>query len=109
MKPKFTKMKLISITCEHSVEKRILNLLAQNGVRSVRVADCRIEEFNGHVSVDLNGSQSKIECIVSAQALDAIVFELAKCFLPKFDLGFFVSDAEVMRPEIFCSTTLNAT
>jgi hypothetical protein len=98
-----TKMKFVSITCEHSIEHKILDVLRKNGIRSTRLMNARIEELDGESSMDLLESQLKIECVVSEDKLVSIVEEFSKRFLTKYDVGFFVSDVEVLRPEIFCN------
>lgn len=95
-------MKLISMTCEHSVAQRTLTLLQKHSVKSIRTYSIRIEEFGNETSVDLHESQVKLEFLVFPEKLDAIVEDLSKQLLSKFDIGFYVTDAQVLRPAIFC-------
>ena len=97
-----TRMKLISITCEQSLEKRVLAVLRSEGALRARVSKSHVEEFDGSPAVDLLESQIKIECIVTPASVGSVVDEFSRQFLARFDLGFFVSDVEVLRPEIFC-------
>jgi hypothetical protein len=98
-----TTLKFISITCERSLERKVLELLRVQGVKSVRMSDTRIVEFSEESEVDLNGSQVKIECLASITIAQNVIEVFQKKFLNKFDIGFFVTDALVMRPQIFCS------
>jgi hypothetical protein len=102
MKNPLTPMKLISMTCEHSVAQRTLTLLQKHSVKSIRTYSIRIEEFGNETSVDLHESQVKLEFLVFPEKLDAIVEDLSKQLLSKFDIGFYVTDAQVLRPAIFC-------
>jgi len=96
-----TPMKLMSMTCEQSVVQRALALLEKQGVRSVRTSAIRIEEFSADTSVDLHESQVKLEFLVFAEMVNPIIEELSKQFLSRFDVGFYVTDAQVLRPDIF--------
>lgn len=102
MNHNLTPMKLISMTCEHSIAQRALALLEQQGVKSVRASSIRIEDFGSESSVDLNDSQEKLEFIVHPEKVQVIISEFSKQFLSRFDVGFYVSDVQVLRPEIFC-------
>ncbi|MBM3383227.1 MAG: hypothetical protein FJY29_12450 [Betaproteobacteria bacterium] len=102
MTQSLTPMKLISMTCELSVAQRAINLLQSMGVKSVRTSAVRVEEFGNETSVDLHESQLKIEFLVRPEMVSAILEHLQKMFFNHFDVGFYVSDAQVLRPEIFC-------
>lgn len=95
-------MKLISMTCEHSVAQRAINLLQSKGVKSVRTSAIRIEDFGNETSVDLHESQLKIEFLVRPELADSILAEFSRLFISRFDVGFYLTDAQVLRPEIFC-------
>jgi hypothetical protein len=95
-------MKLISMTCEHSVAQRAIDFLREKGVRSVRTSAIRIEEFGNDSSVDLHESQLKLEFLVHPDQFAPLLDELTKRFLSRFDVGFYTTDAHVLRPEIFC-------
>lgn len=97
-----TAMKLVSMTCEQSVAQRALKLLEKTGVKSIRTSSIRLEEFGNESSVDLHEAQVKLEFLVFPQKIDAIIADLSKHFLSKFDVGFYITDAQVLRPEIFC-------
>lgn len=102
MSHQLTSMKLISMTCEHSVAQRAINLLQSKGVRSVRTSAIRIEDFGNETSVDLHESQLKIEFLVRPELVGGILDEFSRLFISKFDVGFYLTDAQVLRPEIFC-------
>lgn len=102
MNRNLTRMKRISITCEQSVEQRVLDALKIRGVKSARVSSVRIEEFDGESAVDLFESQLQIDCLVTPDKVDGIVDAFTRLLTSKFELGFFVTDAEVLRPGIFC-------
>jgi len=102
MNPTLTPMKLISMTCEHSVAQRALSLLQKLGVKSVRTSSIRLEEFSHGASVDLHESQVKLEFLIYPEKVEGLIAELSKQFLSRFDVGFYVTDATVLRPEIFC-------
>ena len=102
MKTPLTPMKLISMTCEHSVAQRMLALLQKHNVKSIRIYSIRIEEFGAEASVDLHESQVKLEFLVFPEKLEQIVEDLSKQLLSRFDVGFYVTDAQVLRPAIFC-------
>lgn len=97
-----TAMKLVSMTCEHSVAQRALLLLEKHGIKSVRTNAIRIEEFGAESSVDLHDSQVKLEFLVFESHIQPLIQELSAQFLSRFDVGFYVTDAQVLRPEIFC-------
>jgi hypothetical protein len=99
-----THMKLISMTCEHSVAQRTIDLLREKGVRSVRTSAIRIEEFGADSSVDLHESQLKLEFLVHPDQFSPLLSELTRRFLSRFDVGFYTTDAHVLRPEIFCDS-----
>jgi hypothetical protein len=102
MSQTLTPMKLISMTCEHSVAQRALSLLEKHGVKSVRNHAIRLEEFGAESSVDLHESQVKLEFLVFNEKVEHIIAELSKQLLSRFDVGFYVTDAHVLRPSIFC-------
>jgi hypothetical protein len=104
MTQNLTPMKLISMTCELSVSQRAINLLQARGVKSVRTSAIRVEEFGNESSVDLHESQLKIEFLVRPEMVAGILEHLQKMFFSHFDVGFYVSDAQVLRPEIFCDS-----
>lgn len=103
MNKELTATKLLSITCEITASRKLLSCLQKQGVRSVRISDVRIEEFNGDSPTDLNEAQHKIECLVDTAMIGPIVSEIKSILLKNFDLGFYVTDAFVLRPEIFFS------
>ncbi|MFZ9519595.1 MAG: hypothetical protein ACO3A4_03880 [Silvanigrellaceae bacterium] len=98
-----TSMKLISMTCEQSVAQRALKLLEKIGVKSIRTHSIRLEEFGQESSVDLHESQIKLEFLVFEEMVETIVSQLSDQFLNRFDVGFYVTEAQVLRPEIFCN------
>ncbi|NBX18417.1 MAG: hypothetical protein EBR09_13750 [Proteobacteria bacterium] len=102
MTTQMTPMKLISMTCEQSVAQRTMTLLQKHSVKSIRTYSVRIEEFDGEASVDLHESQTKLEFLVFPEKLEAVVSDLSKQLLSRFDVGFYVTDAQVLRPAIFC-------
>ena len=103
MKEALTPLKFISITCEHSAEKKVLKVLHKQGIRSARVTETRIVDFSGESEVDLVGTQLKIECVASEDTIHHIVENVKFLLQANFDLGFFVTDATVLRPHVFCS------
>ena len=98
-----TPMKLLSMTCEHSVAQRAIDLLQSKGIRSVRTSAIRLEEFGNDASVDLHESQLKLEFLVHPEMVPGLLEEFSKKFFSRFDVGFYLTDAEVLRPEIFCA------
>ena len=103
-----TPMKLISMTCEHSVAQRAMDLLQTLGVRSVRASEIRVEEFGNETVVDLLESQVKLEFLVRPEMVSNLLNQFSAKFLTRFDVGFYVTDAQVLRPEIFCSSESTA-
>ncbi len=101
MTSRLSPVKILSLTCEQSVGTRLLEVLRKNGVRSARVTEARVEELDGDSAVDLNVTQLVIECVISSDAVTRIVDILAAEFLPRYDVGFFIHDANVLRPEVF--------
>lgn len=102
----FTHMKVISMTCEKSVAQRAIELFQSNGAVSIRTSETQIERGeSSHSSVDLNESQLKIEVLVTPEALDPLVKVLSKKFFSHYEVMFFVSDAQVLRPELFFKTS----
>ena len=108
MSQPLTAMKLISMTCELSIAQRAINLLRSRGVKSVRTSAIRVEEFGSESSVDLHESQLKIEFLVRPEMVSGITEHLQKMFFNHFDVGFYVTDAQVLRPEIFCDSVFPA-
>lgn len=102
MSKTLTSMKLISMTCEHSVAQRAINLLQARGVKSVRTSAIRIEEFGHDTVVDLHESQLKMEFLVLPEMVNGILEDFSRQFFSRFDVGFYLTDAQVLRPEIFC-------
>lgn len=103
----FTSMKVISITCENSVAQKAIDLLQENGVVSIRTSITQIERSEtSQSSVDLNESQLKIEVLVTPDALDTLVSVLSKKFFNRYEVMFFVYDAQVLRPELFFKAKL---
>lgn len=98
-----TPMKLLSMTCEHSIAQRAIDLLQSKGIKSVRTSAVRLEEFGHDTSVDLHESQLKLEFLVHPEMVQSLLEEFSKKFFSRFDVGFYVTDAEVFRPEIFCA------
>lgn len=98
----FTHMKVISMTCEMSVAPKAIELLKENGALSIRTSVTQVEKSEAfQSSVDLNESQIKLEVLVTPEALDSLVSVLSKKFFRHYEVMFFVSDAQVLRPELF--------
>jgi hypothetical protein len=108
MSKTLTSMKLISMTCEQSVAQRALKLIEKLGVKSVRTHTIRLEEFGQESSVDLHESQVKLEFLVFGEMVEPIIAQLSAQFLNRFDVGFYITEAQVLRPEIFCETGANS-
>jgi hypothetical protein len=93
------------MTCEKSVAPKAIELLQNNGVLSIRTSETNIERCeSSHSSVDLNESQLKMEVLVPPEALDTLISVLSKKFFKHYEVMFFVSDAQVLRPELFFKT-----
>jgi hypothetical protein len=98
----FTHMKVISITCEKSVATKAIELLQDNGALSIRTSVANVERCESfHSSVDLNESQLKLEVLVPPEALDSLITVLSKKFFKHYEVMFFISDAQVLRPDLF--------
>lgn len=97
-----TPMKVVSLTCEQGVVPRLLSSLKALGIRSVRITEMRVEELAGDEdAVDLHQSQCLVECVVPPGAVEALLKELSATFLSRYDVGFYVHDASVLRPALF--------
>jgi hypothetical protein len=97
-----TKLNFISITCERSLERKVLEILKKNGIKSTRLSEVRILEFSEETDVDLHGSQIKIECLANESTTQKIIEVFKNKYLSnRFDIGFFVAEASVLRPTIF--------
>lgn len=98
----FTRMKVVSMTCEKSAAQQAIELMHKRGVVSIRTSLTQIEKSEDALSsVDLNESQLKLEFLVTPEALDPIVATLSKTFFNRYEVMFFVTDADVLRPELF--------
>jgi hypothetical protein len=101
MPDRLTALKLISITSENAATKKIKEILRQHGIKSVRVSSILMEEFQPSTSMDINESQTQLECLASESLVAPILTDIEKHLLKNYDIGFFVTDAMVLRPEIF--------
>jgi len=101
MPDKLTALKLISITAENAASKKIKEILRGHGIKSVRISYIVMEEFEPSTSMDINESQTKIECLATESLVRPILKDIEAHLLKNYDIGFYVTDAMVMRPEIF--------
>jgi hypothetical protein len=101
---KLTTVKFVSITCEHSAEKKMLEALRKAGVRSVRASTARIEDFGGDAEVDLLGTQVKLDFLASEDVAERVISAVQGLLKQHFDLGFFMTEAQVLRPHVFYET-----
>ena len=101
MPDKLTALKLISITAENAATKKIKEILRNHGIKSVRVSSILMEEFEPSTSMDINESQTKIECLATESLVRPILKDIEAHLLENYDIGFYVTDAMVLRPEIF--------
>ncbi|MCA2959049.1 MAG: hypothetical protein IOD12_02270 [Silvanigrellales bacterium] len=102
MTSRLTPMKVVSLTCEQGVAPRLLSTLKTLGIKSVRITETRVEELCGDDdAVDLHQCQWLVECVVPPEAVSSIIDELSATFLSRYDVGFYVHDAAVLRPGLF--------
>lgn len=93
---------LVTIIAEPGLEERLLDMLRQIGVTGFSVGRVEGDSSRGWGLQDAaDGSNVRIECVVSQEKADRVLRELQARFLKNRSLIVWTSTVRVLRPDRF--------
>lgn len=87
----------VTIVAEALLEERLIRELRALGARGVTIAAVRGEGSRGVRAGDLEGSNVRLESIVSREVGDAILARIAERYFDDYAVIAWVDDVEVVR------------
>jgi nitrogen regulatory protein P-II 2 len=90
-------LKLLTIVAEAVLEPLLLDDLRRLGARGFSMGKVRGEGSRGVRASDFEGSNIRIETIVSAEVADRILESIAESYFEHYAVIAYISDVEVVR------------
>lgn len=97
----YTTLNRITIIADSILEDRILEDLKSAGARGYTVENARGEGLQEYRKTELEGSNVKIETVVTPQIADKIMNTLSEKYFDKYHIIAYLSDVRVLRVERF--------
>lgn len=98
-----SRMKCVTIVIESLIEQRLADDLRACGARGWTITPARgVGPTNRRVS-ELEGGNSKIECLVDAEVCERIWDVLERDYFPNYAVTAWLSEVEVARPGRYAS------
>lgn len=94
--------KLVTVVCESSLERRVLETLREAGAGGYTLADVRGGGARGVRSGDWEGGRSvEIQVLCDVSTAERLVERLLERYSADYALALWVADVSVARPEKF--------
>ncbi|MCU0284279.1 MAG: hypothetical protein MUD13_10360 [Candidatus Nanopelagicales bacterium] len=90
---------LVTIVAEAIVEHRLVRDVAAAGARGWTVVDARGQGSRGVRADEFEGSNIRLETLVTPQVADRILEVLARDYFPRYAVVAWSTAANVVRPE----------
>ena len=94
-----TPLKKVTIISERLLRDQITELLKKHGATGWSITAVEGEGSRGTHTSDFEGRNSQIDTIVTPEAADAIMEEIAKTYFEDWAIITYCSDVEVMRSQ----------
>lgn len=96
-----TRFKLVTIVAERLLEERLVADIRAVGAHGHTITDARGQGTRGVGASDWEGSNVKLETVVSAEVAERILALLAERYFARFAVIGYVTDLEVVRGDKF--------
>jgi nitrogen regulatory protein PII len=94
-----TKLKLVTIIANRLMASDVASEICELGARGYTVTEAQGQGSRGLAPLDWEGSNSRIETVVSPETAERIIDHLAEKYFKHHGLIAFLQDVEVVRGE----------
>ena len=89
---------LVTVVAEAVVEHRLVRDLAACGARGWTICDARGQGSRGVRADEFEGSNIRLDTLVSPEVADQLMEVLARDYFPKYAVVAWTTPAQVVRP-----------
>lgn len=94
-----TSVVLLTIIAEHVLRERLIADVQEAGARGYTILNVEGEGSRHRRVGDLLGANIKLETVVTSEAADQILAQLARDYFPRFAIIAYTSSVQVLRGE----------